>query len=64
MVFCFALFRSLNSLKWTIKNAFLAEDISSKVDGLFFAGDVRIKDVKQIATAVADGTLAGIKASK
>lgn len=47
-----------------VKNTFLDEEISSKVDGLFFAGDVRIKDVKQIATAVADGTLAGIRASK
>ena len=47
-----------------VKNTFLDEEISSQVDGLYFAGDVRIKDVKQIATAVADGTLAGIRASK
>lgn len=48
----------------TVKNSFLDEDVASEVNGLFFAGDIRIKDVKQIATAVADGALAGIKASK
>lgn len=47
-----------------VKNTFLDEEISSMIAGLYFAGDVRIKDVKQIATAVADGTLAGIEASK
>lgn len=47
-----------------IKNTFLAEDVKSNVDGLFFAGDIRIKDVKQIATAVADGAIAGVLASK
>lgn len=47
-----------------IKNTFVNEDIKSSVEGLFFAGDIRIKDVKQIATAVSDGAIAGVLASK
>lgn len=47
-----------------IKNSFIDDEIKSKVDGLYFAGDIRVKDVKQIATAVADGAIAGVLASK
>lgn len=47
-----------------VENDFLAEDITSKTPGLFFAGDVRVKAVKQVATAVADGCLAGVLACK
>lgn len=47
-----------------INNSFIAEDVKTNIDGLFFAGDIRVKDVKQVATAVADGALAGIMASK
>lgn len=47
-----------------IENSFLAEEIKSNTDGLFFAGDIRKKDVRQIATAVSDGCLAGIMACK
>lgn len=48
----------------TIENSFLAEDISAQTAGLFFAGDIRKKDVRQIATAVSDGCRAGILACK
>ena len=47
-----------------VENDSLAEDITSKTPGLFFAGDVRVKAVKQVATAVADGCLAGVLACK
>lgn len=47
-----------------VNNTFLDEDIISKTSGLFFAGDIRVKPVKQIATAVCDGCLAGINACK
>ena len=36
----------------------------SSVPGLFAAGDVRSKKLRQIATAVADGAIAGIEAAE
>lgn len=43
---------------------FVDSDVESKIDNLFFAGDLRVKTVRQVATAVNDGALAGIGASK
>lgn len=43
---------------------FITCDVASPTDGLFIAGDVREKAVRQVATAVADGCLAGIAAAK
>lgn len=43
---------------------FLDQDIVSDVENLYIAGDVRVKDVRQVATAVNDGAIAAIKASK
>lgn len=43
---------------------FIDSDVESKIDNLFFAGDLRVKAVRQVATAVNDGSLAGIGASK
>lgn len=43
---------------------FIKSDIESEVQNLYIAGDVRVKDVRQVATAVNDGAIAGIKASK
>ncbi len=40
------------------------EDMATNVPGVFAAGDVRKKKVRQIATAVGDGVLAGIMAEK
>lgn len=40
------------------------EDMQTSVDGVFVAGDVRAKQVKQVATAVGDGCIAGINAIK
>lgn len=36
------------------------EDMLTSVDGVFAAGDVRSKRVKQVATAVGDGCIAGV----
>ena len=36
----------------------------SSVPGLFAAGDVRSKKLRQIATAVSDGAIAGIEAAE
>ncbi|HKM04367.1 MAG TPA: thioredoxin-disulfide reductase [Lachnospiraceae bacterium] len=38
------------------------EDCKTKVDGIFTAGDCRTKKVRQLATAAADGAVAGLAA--
>ena len=38
--------------------------MASSGDGIFIAGDVRAKPLKQIATAVGDGATAAISAEK
>ncbi len=40
------------------------EKMQTLADGIFAAGDVRYKKVRQITTAVADGTVAGLEAIK
>ncbi|MDO5725284.1 MAG: thioredoxin-disulfide reductase [Tissierellia bacterium] len=40
------------------------EDTKTDVDGVFVAGDVRTKDVRQVVTAVSDGAVAALKAEK
>lgn len=40
------------------------EDMKTNLDGVFAAGDVRQKKVRQIATATSDGVIAGIMAEK
>lgn len=40
------------------------ENMSTNIPGVFAAGDVREKDIRQISTAVGDGTIAGIMAEK
>jgi len=40
------------------------ENMATNIPGVFAAGDVREKEVRQIATAVGDGTIAGIMAEK
>jgi thioredoxin reductase (NADPH) len=39
------------------------EDMATEVSGVFAAGDVRVKRFRQITTAVADGTIAALKAT-
>ena len=38
--------------------------MKSKVDGIYACGDIIKKDLYQIATAVGEGAIAGINASK
>ncbi|MCX7921141.1 MAG: thioredoxin-disulfide reductase [Clostridia bacterium] len=40
------------------------EDMKTNVDGIFVAGDVRVKKIRQIATATSDGVIAGIMAER
>lgn len=40
------------------------EDMSAGKEGIFIAGDCRKKQVRQLATAVSDGAIAGIAASR
>ena len=37
--------------------------MQTKIPGVFAAGDIRVKKVRQVATAVADGAIAGIQAA-
>lgn len=39
------------------QNYFVSDDCSTKIDGLFVAGDCRSKKVRQLTTAVSDGTI-------
>lgn len=38
------------------------ENMQTNIDGVFAAGDVRIKKIRQITTAVSDGTIAAVNA--
>jgi len=40
------------------------EDCTTNVDGIFAAGDVRIKEIRQLTTACSDGTVAALNACK
>ena len=40
------------------------EDCKTNIDGIFAAGDIRIKDVRQLTTACSDGTVAALTACK
>ena len=40
------------------------EDCTTNIDGIFAAGDVRIKEVRQLTTACSDGTVAALNAFK
>lgn len=40
------------------------ENMETAIPGVYAAGDIRVKQVRQVATAVADGTIAAIHAAK
>lgn len=40
------------------------EDMKTNVDGVFVAGDIRSKSLRQIVTAVSDGAIAAVQAEK
>lgn len=55
-----------NNLVNTDKNGYIIanEDCLTNVEGIFTAGDVRIKSVRQLTTACSDGTVAALNAFK
>jgi thioredoxin reductase (NADPH) len=40
------------------------ENMNTKIPGVFAAGDVRVKDLRQVVTATADGAIAAVQAEK
>ena len=40
------------------------EDCKTNIDGIFVAGDIRIKEIRQLTTACSDGTIAALNACK
>lgn len=40
------------------------EDCLTNIEGIFAAGDIRIKDIRQLTTACSDGTIAALNACK
>ena len=40
------------------------EDMHTNIDGVFAAGDVRVKSLRQVVTATADGAIAAVQAEK
>jgi len=40
------------------------EDCTTNIEGIFAAGDIRIKSVRQLTTACSDGTVAALNACK
>lgn len=57
---CFTNVCDLNPQGYIIAN----EDLEAKVKGVFVAGDCRVKKVRQLTTAVNDGTIASINACR
>lgn len=54
-----------NIIKTDDKGYIIAdEDCITNIEGIFTAGDVRIKEVRQLTTACADGTISAINACK
>ena len=57
---CFTNVCDLNPQGYIIAN----EDLEAKVKGVFIAGDCRVKKVRQLTTAINDGTIASINACR
>lgn len=49
-----------------LENGYIVTDADMKtdIDGVFAAGDIRVKSLRQVVTAVADGAIAAVQASK
>ena len=39
-------------------------DMKTNIDGVFAAGDCRVKSLRQVVTATADGAIAAVQAEK
>lgn len=46
-----------------LKDGFIDTDIATNIEGLYISGDVRVKNIRQVATAVSDGVVAAVLAS-
>ena len=40
------------------------ENMKTNIDGIFAAGDVRVKSLRQVVTAASDGAIAAVQAEK
>ena len=49
----------------SLENGFIPvnEKMETEIPGVYAAGDIRVKQVRQVSTAVADGTIAAIYAA-
>ena len=49
-----------------LDNGFLTtdENMQTEIPGVYAVGDIRVKQVRQVSTAVADGTIAAIHAAR
>ena len=47
-------------------NGFLTtdENMQTEIPGVYAVGDIRVKQVRQVSTAAADGTIAAIHAAR
>ncbi len=52
----------LNGLELSETGHVISEDLTTSKDGIFVAGDVRAKSLRQVATAVSDGAIAATEA--
>ena len=52
--------------KITLNNGYIEtdEDMKTNIPGVFAAGDVRVKSLRQVVTATADGAIAAVQAEK
>lgn len=50
----------------TLENGYIVtdENMKTNIDGVFAAGDVRVKSLRQVVTAVSDGAIAAVQAEK
>lgn len=50
----------------SLDNGFLPtdENMQTEIPGVYAVGDIRVKQVRQVSTAVADGTIAAIHAAR
>ena len=48
-----------------LQNGFIPvdENMETEILGVYAAGDIRVKNIRQVSTAVADGTIAAIHAA-
>ena len=49
-----------------LENGFIPvdENMETELPGVYAAGDIRVKQVRQVSTAVADGTIAAVHAAR